>query len=62
MSQLPYFLSDFHVFLHRICREIFTLSFDNYGNSGLDFPFNETYTPMMKNQKNLKTCSIKNHS
>ena len=28
MSQLPYFLSDFHNFCTKICGEIFTLSFE----------------------------------
>ena len=28
MSQLPYFLSDFHNIFAPICREIFTLSFE----------------------------------
>ena len=39
MSQLPYFLSDFHHFAQSVGN--FYSFFWNYGNSGLDFPFNK---------------------
>ena len=38
MSQLPYFLSDFHHFCTNLWGNFYSF-FWNYGNSGLDFPF-----------------------
>ena len=40
MSQLPYFLSDFHHFCTNLWGNFYSF-FWNYVNSGLDFPFNE---------------------
>ena len=39
MSQLPYFLSDFHHFCTNLWGNFYSF-FWNYVNSGLDFPFN----------------------
>ena len=39
MSQLPYFLSDFHNFCTNLWGNFYSF-FWNYVNSGLDFPFN----------------------
>ena len=41
MSQLPYFLSDFHHFCTNLWGNFYSF-FWNYVNSGLDFPFNKT--------------------
>ena len=40
MSQLPYFLSDFHQFCTNLWGNFYSF-FWNYVNSGLDFPFKD---------------------
>ena len=42
MSQLPYFLSDFHHFCTNLFANFYSF-FWNYGNSGLDFPFKDRW-------------------
>ena len=42
MSQLPYFLSDFHNFCTNLWGNFYSF-FWNYVNSGLDFPFNQGF-------------------
>ena len=44
MSQLPYFLSDFHNFCTNLKGNFYSF-FWNYGNSRLDFPFNGFVVP-----------------
>ena len=47
MSQLPYFLSDFHHFCTNLWGNFYSF-FWNYVNSGLDFPFKKTWLLAIK--------------